>query len=46
MGRPERGALRPLAMLLLLLLLLQHLTAAADPLPGGNGAFGGSGARL
>ncbi|XP_073936173.1 low-density lipoprotein receptor-related protein 8 isoform X8 [Castor canadensis] len=36
MGRPERGALRPLAMLLLLLLLLQHLTAAADPLPGGN----------
>ncbi|XP_048207301.1 low-density lipoprotein receptor-related protein 8 isoform X2 [Perognathus longimembris pacificus] len=36
MGRPERGALRPLAMLL----LLQHLTAAAaaaDPLPGGQG---------
>ncbi|XP_011938015.1 PREDICTED: low-density lipoprotein receptor-related protein 8 isoform X11 [Cercocebus atys] len=39
MGRPERGALRPLALLLLLLLLqLQHLTAAAaDPLLGGQG---------
>ncbi|XP_028744258.1 low-density lipoprotein receptor-related protein 8 isoform X8 [Peromyscus leucopus] len=38
MGRPERGALRPLALLLLLLLLLQlqHLSAA-DPLPGGQG---------
>ncbi|XP_069336091.1 low-density lipoprotein receptor-related protein 8 isoform X3 [Eulemur rufifrons] len=36
MGRPERGALRPLAMLLLLL-LLQHLTAAAEPLHGGQG---------
>ncbi|XP_029332414.1 low-density lipoprotein receptor-related protein 8 isoform X4 [Mus caroli] len=35
MGRPERGALRPLA-LLLLLLQLQHLSAA-DPLPGGQG---------
>ncbi|XP_031233963.1 low-density lipoprotein receptor-related protein 8 isoform X11 [Mastomys coucha] len=34
MGRPEWGALRPLA--LLLLLLLQHLSAA-DPLPGGQG---------
>uniref|UniRef100_A0A2I3MDE1 LDL receptor related protein 8 n=1 Tax=Papio anubis TaxID=9555 RepID=A0A2I3MDE1_PAPAN len=39
MGRPERGALRPLALLLLLLLLqLQHLAAAAaDPLLGGQG---------
>ncbi|KAL2772522.1 low-density lipoprotein receptor-related protein 8 isoform 3 precursor [Daubentonia madagascariensis] len=38
MGRPERGALRPLAMLLLLLLLrLQHLAAAAEPLHGGQG---------
>ncbi|XP_017730056.1 PREDICTED: low-density lipoprotein receptor-related protein 8 isoform X9 [Rhinopithecus bieti] len=39
MGRPERGALRPLALLLLLLLLrLQHLaSAAADPLLGGQG---------
>ncbi|XP_016048462.1 low-density lipoprotein receptor-related protein 8 isoform X9 [Erinaceus europaeus] len=38
MGRPERGALRPLALLLLLLLLLriQHL-AAADPPHGGQG---------
>ncbi|XP_052573956.1 low-density lipoprotein receptor-related protein 8 isoform X4 [Peromyscus californicus insignis] len=38
MGRPERGALRPLALLLLLRLLLQlqHLSAA-DPLPGGQG---------
>ncbi|KAF4021776.1 hypothetical protein G4228_013613 [Cervus hanglu yarkandensis] len=37
MGRPERGALRPLA-LLLLLLQLQHLAAAAaDPLRGGQG---------
>uniref|UniRef100_A0A8I5ZVL7 LDL receptor related protein 8 n=1 Tax=Rattus norvegicus TaxID=10116 RepID=A0A8I5ZVL7_RAT len=39
MGRPERGALRPLALLLLLLLLLlqlQHLSTA-DPLPGGQG---------
>ncbi|XP_021055627.1 low-density lipoprotein receptor-related protein 8 isoform X6 [Mus pahari] len=35
MGRPERGALRPLA-LLLLLLQLQHLSAA-DLLPGGQG---------
>uniref|UniRef100_A0A2K6DTV3 Low-density lipoprotein receptor-related protein 8 n=1 Tax=Macaca nemestrina TaxID=9545 RepID=A0A2K6DTV3_MACNE len=37
MGRPERGALRPLALLLLLLLLqLQHLAAAAaDPLLAG-----------
>lgn len=37
MGRPEWGALRPLALLLLLLLLLQlqHLSAA-DPLPGGG----------
>lgn len=42
MGRPERGALRPLALLLLLLLLrLQHLAAAAtDPLLGGQGACG------
>nr|XP_023485552.1 low-density lipoprotein receptor-related protein 8 isoform X10 [Equus caballus] len=39
MGRPERGALRPLALLLLLLLLrLQHLAAAADPLRGGQGS--------
>nr|XP_033722306.1 low-density lipoprotein receptor-related protein 8 isoform X10 [Tursiops truncatus] len=39
MGRPERGALRPLALLLLLLLLqLQHLEAAADPLRGGQGS--------
>ncbi|XP_058408442.1 low-density lipoprotein receptor-related protein 8 isoform X9 [Diceros bicornis minor] len=38
MGRPERGALRPLALLLLLLLRLQHLAAAAaDPLRGGQG---------
>ncbi|KAM9692207.1 low-density lipoprotein receptor-related protein 8 isoform 9-T9 [Dama dama] len=38
MGRPERGALRPLA-LLLLLLQLQHLAAAAaDPLRGGQGS--------
>ncbi|XP_053432490.1 low-density lipoprotein receptor-related protein 8 isoform X10 [Nycticebus coucang] len=38
MGRPERGKLRPLALLLLLLLLrLQHLAAAAEPLPGGQG---------
>ncbi|XP_060265434.1 low-density lipoprotein receptor-related protein 8 isoform X22 [Ovis aries] len=37
MGRPERGALRPLA--LLLLLQLQHLAAAAaDPLSGGQGS--------
>ncbi|XP_051027457.1 low-density lipoprotein receptor-related protein 8 isoform X5 [Acomys russatus] len=38
MGRPERGALRPLALLMLLLLLLQlqHLSAT-DPLPGGQG---------
>ncbi|XP_045403937.1 low-density lipoprotein receptor-related protein 8 isoform X5 [Lemur catta] len=36
MGRPERGALRPLAMLLLLL-RLQHLAAAAEPLHGGQG---------
>ncbi|XP_055484792.1 low-density lipoprotein receptor-related protein 8 isoform X4 [Psammomys obesus] len=35
MGRPERGALRPLA-LLLLLLQLQH-PSAAGPLPGGQG---------
>ncbi|KAM5321129.1 low-density lipoprotein receptor-related protein 8 isoform 4-T4 [Glossophaga mutica] len=35
MGRPERGALRPLALLLLLLLLRpRHLAAAADPLHG------------
>uniref|UniRef100_A0A8C6BRL2 LDL receptor related protein 8 n=1 Tax=Monodon monoceros TaxID=40151 RepID=A0A8C6BRL2_MONMO len=40
MGRPERGALRPLALLALLLLLLQlqHLEAAADPLRGGQGS--------
>ncbi|XP_026964300.1 low-density lipoprotein receptor-related protein 8 isoform X16 [Sagmatias obliquidens] len=37
MGLPERGALRPLA-LLLLLLQLQHLEAAADPLRGGQGS--------
>ncbi|XP_035107415.1 low-density lipoprotein receptor-related protein 8 isoform X8 [Callithrix jacchus] len=40
MGRPERGALRPLALLALLLLRLQHLAAAAaaaDPLLGGQG---------
>ncbi|KAM9242497.1 low-density lipoprotein receptor-related protein 8 isoform 10-T10 [Dugong dugon] len=40
MGRPERGALRPLAVLLLLL-RLQHLAeaaAAADPLRGGQGS--------
>ncbi|XP_054429305.1 low-density lipoprotein receptor-related protein 8 isoform X10 [Pteronotus mesoamericanus] len=41
MGRPKRGALRPLALLLLLLLLLrpQHLAAAAaaDPLHGSQG---------
>ncbi|XP_049473114.1 low-density lipoprotein receptor-related protein 8 isoform X3 [Panthera uncia] len=36
MGRPERGALRPL-VLLLLLLQLQHLAAAADPQRGGEG---------
>lgn len=36
MGRPGRGVLRPLA-LLLLLLRLQHLAAAADPLLGGQG---------
>ncbi|XP_039742489.1 low-density lipoprotein receptor-related protein 8 isoform X20 [Pteropus medius] len=36
MGRPKRGALRPLA-LLLLLLRLQHPAAAADPLLGGQG---------
>ncbi|XP_074190850.1 low-density lipoprotein receptor-related protein 8 isoform X9 [Rhinolophus sinicus] len=36
MGRPERGVLRPLA-LLLLLLRLQHLAAAADSLLGGQG---------
>ncbi|XP_013203991.1 low-density lipoprotein receptor-related protein 8 isoform X8 [Microtus ochrogaster] len=38
MGRPELGALRPLALWLLLLLLLQlqHLSSA-DPLPGGQG---------
>ncbi|CAO2588389.1 Low-density lipoprotein receptor-related protein 8 [Lemmus lemmus] len=36
MGRPELGALRPLALWLLLLLQLQHLSAA-DPLPGGQG---------
>ncbi|XP_066232416.1 low-density lipoprotein receptor-related protein 8 isoform X10 [Saccopteryx leptura] len=39
MGRPERGALRPL-VLLLLLLRLQHLAAAAaaaDPLHGSQG---------
>uniref|UniRef100_A0A8C9A3K8 LDL receptor related protein 8 n=1 Tax=Prolemur simus TaxID=1328070 RepID=A0A8C9A3K8_PROSS len=36
MGRPERGALRPLAMLLLLL-RFQHLAAAAEPLHGGQG---------
>lgn len=43
MGRPELGALRPLALWLLLLLLLQlqHLSAA-DPLPGGQGAYGSS----
>uniref|UniRef100_A0A667INS0 LDL receptor related protein 8 n=1 Tax=Lynx canadensis TaxID=61383 RepID=A0A667INS0_LYNCA len=37
MGRPERGALRPLALLLLLLLQLQHLAAAADLQRGGEG---------
>ncbi|XP_072830531.1 low-density lipoprotein receptor-related protein 8 isoform X8 [Vicugna pacos] len=37
MGRPKRGALRPLALLLLLLLRLQHLAAAADPLRDGQG---------
>ncbi|XP_064349648.1 low-density lipoprotein receptor-related protein 8 isoform X8 [Camelus dromedarius] len=37
MGCPERGALRPLALLLLLLLRLQHLAAAADPLRDGQG---------
>ncbi|XP_035882006.1 low-density lipoprotein receptor-related protein 8 isoform X8 [Phyllostomus discolor] len=38
MGRPERGALRPLALLLLLLLLRpQHLAAAADPLHDSQG---------
>nr|KAF6444343.1 LDL receptor related protein 8 [Molossus molossus] len=37
MGRPEWGALRPLALLLLLLLRLQHLVAAADPLHGSQG---------
>lgn len=46
MGRPERGALRPLA-LLLLLLQLQHLAAAAaDPLHGGQGACGRCPAQL
>ncbi|XP_062047351.1 low-density lipoprotein receptor-related protein 8 isoform X7 [Lepus europaeus] len=38
MGRPERGALRPRALLLLLLLLqLLHLGAAADSLRGSQG---------
>ncbi|XP_004588740.2 low-density lipoprotein receptor-related protein 8 isoform X6 [Ochotona princeps] len=38
MGRPERGALGPRALLLLLLLLqLQHLEAAADSLRGSQG---------
>ncbi|XP_013377133.1 PREDICTED: low-density lipoprotein receptor-related protein 8 isoform X6 [Chinchilla lanigera] len=37
MGRRERGALRPLPLLLLLLLGLQHLAAAADPARGGQG---------
>ncbi|XP_072586976.1 low-density lipoprotein receptor-related protein 8 isoform X7 [Vulpes vulpes] len=42
MGRPERGALRPLALPVLLLLLLlplrlQHLAAAADAQRGGQG---------
>ncbi|KAM4872692.1 low-density lipoprotein receptor-related protein 8 isoform 15-T15 [Thomomys bottae] len=37
MGRPERGALRPLAMLLLLQHLAAAAAAAADPLPGGQG---------
>uniref|UniRef100_A0A8D2AHU8 LDL receptor related protein 8 n=1 Tax=Sciurus vulgaris TaxID=55149 RepID=A0A8D2AHU8_SCIVU len=37
MGRLERAALRPLALLLLLLMQLQHLAAAADPLRGGQG---------
>ncbi|XP_021523466.2 low-density lipoprotein receptor-related protein 8 isoform X3 [Aotus nancymaae] len=38
MGRPERGALWPLALLALLLLQLQHLeAAAADLLLGGQG---------
>ncbi|XP_037683113.1 low-density lipoprotein receptor-related protein 8 isoform X6 [Choloepus didactylus] len=41
MGRPERGALRPLTLLLLLLLRLHHLAAAAaaaaDLLSGGQG---------
>lgn len=47
MGRPKRGALRPLALLLLLLLLrLQHPAAAADPLLGGQGACGWSPVRL
>lgn len=46
MGLPERGALRPLALLLLLLLQLQHLEAAADPLRGGQGACGRSPAQL
>lgn len=46
MGRPERGALRPLALLLLLLLRLQHLVAAADPLHGSQGACGQPPARL
>ncbi|XP_057567174.1 low-density lipoprotein receptor-related protein 8 isoform X7 [Hippopotamus amphibius kiboko] len=39
MSRPQRGALRPLALLLLLLLLqLQHLAAATDPQRGGQEA--------
>ncbi|XP_040087046.1 low-density lipoprotein receptor-related protein 8 isoform X5 [Oryx dammah] len=37
MGRPERGALRPLALLLLLLQLQHFAAAAADPLSGGQG---------
>lgn len=45
MGRPERGVLRPLA-LLLLLLRLQHLAAAADSLLGGQGACSWSPARI
>lgn len=44
MGRPERDALWPLA-LLFLLLRLQHLTAA-EPLRGGQGAEAGPGAAL
>ncbi|XP_070324239.1 low-density lipoprotein receptor-related protein 8 isoform X7 [Odocoileus virginianus] len=38
MGRPERGALRPLALLLLLLQLQHRAAAAADPLRGGQGS--------